>query len=100
MISYDIVKQIDFLKDRATAILYHHERFDGNGYPFGKKGDELPLFAKVLIVADSYDAMTTDRPYRKGLTPEESITELERNSGTQFDPKVCEVMVGIIKEVS
>lgn len=98
VISYDIVKQIDFLKDRATAILYHHERFDGKGYPFGKKGDELPLFAKVLIVADSYDAMTTDRPYRKGLTPEESITELERNASTQFDPKICEVMVGIIKE--
>jgi len=98
VISYDIVKQIDFLKDRATAILYHHERFDGNGYPFGKKGDELSMFAKVLIVADSYDAMTTDRPYRKGLTPEESIVELELNAGTQFDPQVCEVMIDIIKE--
>ncbi len=98
VVSYDIVKQIDFLKDRASAILFHHERFDGSGYPFGKKGDELSLFAKVLMVADSYDAMTTDRPYRKGLTPEESITELELNANIQFDPKVCEVMIGIIKE--
>jgi len=98
VISYDIVKQIDFLKDRATAILYHHERVDGNGYPFGKKGDELSLFAKILIVADSYDAMTTDRPYRKGLTPEDSITELEKNANTQFDPEVCKVIVGIVKE--
>lgn len=98
VISYDIVKQIDFLKDRATAILYHHERFDGNGYPFGKRGDELSVFAKILIVADSYDAMITDRPYRKGLTKEESIVELELNSNTQFDPEVCKVMIGIIKE--
>lgn len=98
VISYDIVKQIDFLKDRATAILYHHERFDGKGYPFGKKGDEISMFARILVVADSYDAMTTDRPYRKGLTREESIAELQRNSGTQFDPKVCDVMINIIKE--
>jgi putative nucleotidyltransferase with HDIG domain len=98
VISYDIVKQIDFLKDRASAILHHHERFDGKGYPFGKKGEELSLFAKILIVADSYDAMTTDRPYRKGLTTEESILELELNSNTQFDPEVCKVMIGIIKE--
>ncbi|MCL4377828.1 MAG: HD-GYP domain-containing protein [Actinobacteria bacterium] len=98
IVSYDIVMQVDFLKDRANAILYHHERMDGKGYPYGKKDAELPLFAKILMVADSFDAMTTDRPYRKALTSEQSIAELENNKGTQFDSKVADAMIGIIKE--
>jgi HD-GYP domain-containing protein (c-di-GMP phosphodiesterase class II) len=96
--SYNIVMQIEFLKDRANAILYHHERVDGKGYPYGKKDEELPLFAKILMVADAFDAMTTDRPYRKALTMEESIVELENNKGTQFDPKVCDIMIGLVKQ--
>ena len=98
IVSHDIVMQIDFLKDRASAILYHHERVDGKGYPYGKKGEELSLFAKILMVADSFDAMTTDRPYRRAMTREESIVELENNKGTQFDPKVCDVMIDLIKQ--
>jgi hypothetical protein len=98
VVSYDIVMQIDFLKSRANAILYHHERVDGKGYPYGKKDEEIPLFAKILMVADAYDAMTTDRPYRKALTKEESIAELENNKGTQFDPKVCDVMIDLLKQ--
>jgi putative nucleotidyltransferase with HDIG domain len=98
VISYDIVMQIEFLKDRANAILYHHERVDGKGYPYGKKGEEIPLFAKILMVADAYDAMTTDRPYRKSLTREESIVELENNKGTQFDVKVIDVMIDLLKK--
>jgi putative nucleotidyltransferase with HDIG domain len=97
VISYEVVKQIDFLKDKALSILYHHERIDGKGYPFGKKEEEIPLFAKILSVADSYDAMTTDRPYKKALTDEQSLVELENNKGGQFDAKVCDVMIGIIK---
>jgi len=98
IVGYDIVKQIDFLKTKADAILYHHEREDGKGYPYGKKGDEIPLFAKVLLVADAYDAMTTDRPYRKALTEGESIRELIKNRGTQFDDKICDIMIGIVKK--
>jgi len=98
VVSYEIVKQIDFLKDRATAILYHHERVDGNGYPFGKKDDEIPLFARILCVADSFDAMSTDRPYRRAKTIGESITELERNRGTQFDEKACDVMIDVLRK--
>jgi hypothetical protein len=98
VVSYDIVMQIDFLKSRANAILYHHERVDGKGYPYGKKDEEIPLFAKILMVADAYDAMTTDRPYRKALTKEESIVELENNKGTQFDSKVCDVMIDLLKQ--
>ena len=96
VISYEVVKQIDFLKDKAISILYHHERIDGKGYPFGKKGGEIPLFARILSVADSYDAMTTDRPYKKALTDEQSLVELEKNKDGQFDAKVCDVMIGII----
>ena len=96
VISYEVVKQIDFLKDKAISILYHHERIDGKGYPFGKKGVEIPLFARILSVADSYDAMTTDRPYKKALTDEQSLVELEKNKDAQFDAKVCDVMIGII----
>lgn len=98
LVSYEVVKQVDFLRDRATAVLYHHERFDGSGYPFGKRHEEIPLFAKILCVADSYDAMTTDRPYRPALSLHESIKELVNNRGTQFDPAVCDAMVGILKE--
>jgi len=99
VVSYEVVKQIDFLKDRATSILYHHEKVDGSGYPFGKKSEDLPIFAKILCVADSYDAMTTDRPYRRALTREETLSELENNKGTQFDPNVCDVMMDIIKQM-
>ena len=99
VVSYEIVKQIDFLKDRATSILYHHEKVDGTGYPFGKKSEEIPVFAKILCVADSYDAMTTDRPYRRALTKEETIVELENNKDKQFDPQICDIMVDIIKQM-
>lgn len=98
VISYEVVKQIDFLKDKATSILYHHERIDGKGYPFGKKEEEIPLFARILCVADSYDAMTTDRPYRQALTHEQSLAELEKNKGSQFDTKICDLMIEIVKE--
>ncbi len=97
VVSYEVVKQIDFLKDKALSILYHHERIDGKGYPFGKKGGEIPLFARILSVADSFDAMTTDRPYKKALTEEQSLVELEKNKDGQFDAKVCDVMIEIIK---
>jgi HD-GYP domain-containing protein (c-di-GMP phosphodiesterase class II) len=97
-IGYNIVKEITFLQSEATAILHHHERIDGKGYPNGLKGDELSPFAKILNAADSYDAMTTDRPYRRALTNDEAILELKNNSGTQFDPKIAETLIEIIKE--
>jgi len=97
LVGYNIVKEITFLKSEASAILHHHERMDGKGYPDGIKGDEISLYAKILMVADSYDAMTTDRPYRLALTMQEAIDELKRNSGTQFDPKVCSIMVELLE---
>jgi len=98
IVGYEIVKEITFLKDNADAILYHHEKVDGSGYPYGKKGDEIPLFARILCVADSYDAMTTERPYRRALNRKEAILELKRNSGTQFDNEICKIMIKILEK--
>jgi len=98
LVGYNIVKEITFLKSEANAILHHHERVDGKGYPCGIKDNEISLFAKILMVADSYDAMTTDRPYRKALTNKEAISELKNNSGTQFDQRIAKTMIEILEE--
>ncbi len=99
-VGYEIVKEIVFLKNYADAVLYHHERVDGTGYPRGVKGDKLPIFARILTVADAYDAMTSDRPYRKALTRKEAIKELKDCAGKSFDKKVSNAMIEIIKEES
>ncbi|MDK2886651.1 MAG: hypothetical protein PWP54_1214 [Thermosipho sp. (in: thermotogales)] len=93
---YQILKELEGLSNIAEIVKYHHERWDGKGYPEGLKGEEIPLEVKIIAVADSYDAMTTERPYRKALTKEEAIKELLKNAGTQFDPKVVEVFVQIL----
>jgi diguanylate cyclase (GGDEF)-like protein/putative nucleotidyltransferase with HDIG domain len=72
----------------AEWVLHHHERWDGTGYPDGLKGEEIPLGARIIFVADAYDAMTSDRAYRGRLTPQEAIAELQRCAGTQFDPEI------------
>jgi putative nucleotidyltransferase with HDIG domain len=71
------------------CVLHHHERWDGTGYPYGLGGHEIPLEARILAVADAYDAMTSDRPYRSARTHEEALAEVERCSGSQFDPHVA-----------
>jgi len=76
----------------------HHERYDGFGYPDGLKGKEIPLVSRILFVADTFDAMTSDRPYRKGLSADVSIDEIIRCSGTQFDPLIVEVFVRMMRE--
>lgn len=67
-------------------VRYHHERWDGSGYPTGRRGEEIPLEARVLCIADAFDAMTSSRPYRKTWRPDEALEELERCAGSQFDP--------------
>jgi putative nucleotidyltransferase with HDIG domain len=99
-VGYKIVKEIVFLKNSAEAILYHHEKIDGKGYPYGIKGDRIPLFAKILTVADAYDAMTSDRPYRQALTQKKAIKELETYAGKSFDRRISSIMIEIIKEES
>ena len=94
----DILSRFKSLQDVGEGALYHHERYDGNGYPEGKAGKDIPLIARMICVADSFDAMNTDRVYRKKRTREQIISELETNKGLQFDPDIAEVMLRLIKE--
>jgi polar amino acid transport system substrate-binding protein len=95
--SQEIVGSLPFLKEVAGLVRHHHERYDGKGYPDGKSGEDIELGARILAVADSFDAMTTDRPYRKRLPVEEARVELLRCSRGQFDPKVVDNFVKILE---
>ena len=92
-IGYDMIKEIGFLSGAANIVLAHHERFDGKGYPNGLQSDEIPLGARIFVLADTFDAMTSDRPYRKALSPEVSREEIIRCSGTQFDPRCVQAFL-------
>ncbi len=92
-IGFRIANATPSLKKVANYILYHHERFDGTGYPKGLKGYEIPLLDRILSVGDAYDAMTSDRVYRKAISKEEAIKELIKHSGTQFDPEVVKLFI-------
>ena len=94
----EIVRGLPFLKEASLLIRHHHERYDGSGYPDGIKGPKIELGARILAVADSFDAMTTARPYRNALSTTEALRELERNKGIQFDPEVAECLEEIIKQ--
>ena len=83
------------MKEITPAIKHHHEFYNGEGYPEGLKGEAIPLMARILAVADTVDAMGADRPYRRGRSREEIIAELQRCSGSQFDPKVVEAFLHI-----
>lgn len=95
-----ILGHIDALKHVIPAIKHHHERFGGGGYPDGLKHDAIPIAARILSIADSFDAITTDRPYRKGLSFEEAIRELETNRGVQFDPELVKVFSEVRKKIT
>lgn len=96
LIGERILDPITFLKDVKHIVADHHERFDGKGYPHQKSGDELSLEAKILAVADTFDALTSDRPYRKALPFEDAVAEIKRCSSTQFDPAVVSVFLKTI----
>lgn len=90
----EIIEGIEFLTEVKDIILYHQERYDGKGYPKGLKGAEIPLLARIVAVADAFDAMTTDRPYRNKIGFKEAMAKIEENSGTQFDPNICNALLG------
>lgn len=86
--SVELIKPVEFLKPVLPIILYHHEKYDGTGYPSGLKKEEIPLGARVMAVVDAFEAMVLGRPYKESLTTNQAIEELKSHSGTQFDPKV------------
>ncbi len=94
----DILKDFTALDGISKGARYHHERYDGNGYCEQKKGDEIPLVARIIGVADTYDAMSSDRCYRKALTEENILSELHKGIGTQFDPNIVPYMLDMIKD--
>ena len=97
-IGMQILKDLDFLKPVLEYVLYHHEREDGSGYPQGLNGDQIPLGAKIIGIADTFDALTTDRPYQKGKPPVEAFVRLRAMSGKTFTPELVEAFIAEIKE--
>lgn len=94
----EILKDIGMMPGIDIGAKYHHERYDGKGYPEGLKGEEIPFIARIISVADAYDAMTSNRVYRKQLASEKVMEELEKGIGTQFDPEIAETMIRLLKE--
>lgn len=95
---YEILHTLSSVKNADIAARYHHERYDGAGYPDGLKGDEIPEIARIICVADSYDAMNSNRVYRNALSKEKIINQLVTCSGSQFDPKIAEILLELIDE--
>ncbi|WP_242837394.1 HD domain-containing phosphohydrolase [Desulfitobacterium metallireducens] len=92
-IGYRILSTVNDMADMAIDVLAHHERWDGNGYPKGLKGNKIPLHARIIAIADAYDAMINDRSYRKPFTQEKALEELTNNAGTQFDPELVKIFI-------
>jgi len=96
MIGYTIVRKVRILHPIAAIVRSHHERMDGKGYPDGLRGEEIPIEARIVAVADSYDAMTSQRPYRICISSVEAVNEVKRCSGTQFDATVVEALAQLL----
>jgi putative nucleotidyltransferase with HDIG domain len=90
-----ILLRLASFREALPCVLYHHERWDGRGYPSGKAGREIPVEARVLAIADAFDAMTSDRPYRRALTRSQALAEVERCAGSQFDPEIARVFLEV-----
>ena len=98
IVGAEIISRFPEFARGADYIRYHHERWDGKGYPYGLKGEEIPLGARIIAVADSYDAMTTDRPYRRALSRDVVVAELKRGAGVQWDPRVVAAFLRVLGE--
>lgn len=96
--SVELIKPVTFLKPVLPIVLYHHERYDGKGYPCGLRGEEIPFGARLMAVIDAFEAIVAGRPYKKGLKFTQAIEELKKNRGTQFDPAVVDAFCKLSKE--
>ena len=92
----NIIEPVDFLKNSYCAIYHHHEKYNGEGYPDGIKSEDIPILARIIAVADAYDAMGSDRPYRKKLNKDKILKELKDQSGKQFDPEVVKALISVL----
>jgi HD-GYP domain-containing protein (c-di-GMP phosphodiesterase class II) len=97
-IAAEIISAVDFLAETLPAIIHHHERWDGGGYSDGLSGQQIPMDARILAVADAYDAMTSSRPYRQSMTPEEAVAEILSGSAGQFDPAIAKAFIAMLRE--
>lgn len=98
LLGYELVEEFLFLQKASRVVLFHHESYDGLGYPYGLKGEEIPLEARIFAIADTLDAITSDRPYRKGKSFRLAFDEIERVRGTQFDPHIVDVFLSVPEE--
>ncbi|GAM07947.1 cyclic di-GMP phosphodiesterase response regulator RpfG [Geobacter sp. OR-1] len=96
----EIIDSVKSLKQESLAIMHHHERYDGTGYPYGLKGLAIPLESRILAVADAFDAMTSERPYRDVLNMRDALEELYSNAGSQFDPRVVEGFLTVLDDIT
>jgi len=97
-LGYEMVEEFMFLQKASRVVLFHHESYDGRGYPYGLKGEEIPLEARIFAIADTLDAITSDRPYRKGESFRVAFDEIERVRGTQFDPNIVDAFLSVPEE--
>jgi len=96
LIGEEILGPVDTLEGVKTTVIQHHERYDGRGYPYGLTGEEISLKARILSVVDTFDAMVTDRPYRRALSYSKALDELKKGAGKQFDPFVVESFIEML----
>jgi len=97
---YHILKSVDAYSSLADYILSHHERWDGGGYPRELSGEQIPLISRIICVADAFEAMTSDRPYRKRMSKDDAVKELNKCAGNQFDPEIVKTIEAILQQES
>jgi HD-GYP domain-containing protein (c-di-GMP phosphodiesterase class II) len=97
-LGYRLLKDIEFLKDALPVVRYHHERFNGTGYPYGLEGKQIPLEARIFAVADAFDAIISERPYKKARTYEQAVAAILEDNGKDFDPNVVKAFLRVPKE--
>lgn len=100
VVGAEMLEGLPTLKQEASAVLHHHERYDGSGYPYGIKGAAIPLESRILAVADAFDAMTSDRPWRDAMGMRDALEEIYANSSSQFDPKVVDAFLDVLDDIS
>ncbi len=98
MIGHDLVSRVRSLENIAPIIMHHHEKMDGSGYPDGLRGEEIDPAARIISVVDAYDAMTSPRPYRNAVSPEDALVELRRCAGSQFDTQIVDIIQNVLEE--